>query len=96
MEKSPSFSTFGSGTGLLGGKRDRRSKESEVSVIASDEPGTPGAPKDWRASGESKESQEEEHHGDEASGRGLKGWFKKKFKAREGYNGALGFQMMDA
>ena len=97
MERSPTFSTFGSATGLLGGKGDRRSKESEVSVVASDGPVTPGAPnKDWRSSGDSKESQEDEHHHDEASGRGLKSWFKKKFKAREGYNGTLGFQMMDA
>jgi len=94
---TPTFFTFGSATGMLGDKGDRRSKESDVSVVASDAPLTPGAPrKDWRPSGDSKESQEDEHHHDEASGRGLKSWFKKKFKAREGYNGALGFQMMDA
>ena len=32
-----------------------------------------------------------------ARGGGVKGWFKKRFKAREGYDGAvLGFQTMDA
>jgi hypothetical protein len=70
---------------LLGvGAGDRASKDSEVSVVASDEPVSSGAG-----------GMEEQH--EETGGRGLKSWFKKKFKAREGYDGGeFGFQKMDA
>lgn len=82
MERSPTFATFSGATGLLGGKRHRDSKGSEVSIVASDEPLSPGVPTkgDWRTSGDSKESQGKEQQGEEVGGRGLKRWFRNKFK----------------
>ncbi|KAG9194784.1 hypothetical protein G6011_04819 [Alternaria panax] len=96
---SPTLSTFASSAGLLGigaGNREsKESKDSEVSVAVS---GEPLALKigGWRASGDSKEIPEKEPGQDVKEG-GVKGWFKKRFKAREEYkNEAFGFQRMDA
>ena len=96
LEKSPTVSTFATSVGLLSiGTRDRESKDSEASVAANDKQLSPELG-DWRTRGDSKEiSGKELVEG--ARGGGVKGWFKKRFKAREGYDGAvLRFQTMDA
>ena len=95
LEKSPTVSTFATSARLLSiGTGERESKDSETSVAASDKPLSPELG-DWR-SGDRKETSGKELV-EEAKGGGVKGWFKKRFKAREGYDGAvLGFQTMDA
>jgi hypothetical protein len=96
FERSPTFSTLASSAGSLRiGVGNRVSKDSDVSVVASDTPLSPVA-SDWPPSGDSKEGQEKEP-AEEAKEGGVKGWFKKKFKAREGYDSEVfGFQRMDA
>lgn len=96
LEKSPTVSTFATSVGLLSiGTRETESKDSETSVAASDKSPILG-PGDWRTSDDSDEISGKELV-EQAKGGGVKGWFKKRFKAREGYDGAvLGFQTMDA
>jgi hypothetical protein len=95
LEKSPTVSTFATSAGLLSiGTGERESKDSETSVAASDKPLSPELG-DWRSGDRKETSGKELVEG--AKGGGVKGWFKKRFKAREGYDGAtLGFQTMDA
>lgn len=96
LEKSPTVSTFATSVRLLSiGIRETESKDSETSVAASDKSPILG-PGDWQTSGDSDEISGKELV-EQAKGGGVKGWFKKRFKAREGYDGAvLGFQTMDA
>ena len=96
LEKSPTVSTFATSVGLLSiGIRETESKDSETSVAASDKSPILG-PGDWQTSGDGDEISGKELV-EQAKGGDVKGWFKKRFKAREGYDGAvLGFQTMDA
>ncbi|CAN9200733.1 unnamed protein product [Alternaria sp. RS040] len=96
LEKSPTVSTSATPAGLISiGTRERESKDSETSVAASDKSPIPG-PEDGRTGGDSDEISGKELV-EQAKAGGVKGWFKKRFKAREGYDGAvLGFQTIDA
>ncbi len=94
-ERSPTVSTLSS-VGVIGGNRDRESKDSEISTTASEGLVSPGAKNDCRTSCDSKESKGKEEAIEEAKGHGFRGWLKRNFKAREGYEGAFEFQMADA
>jgi hypothetical protein len=62
---------------------------------ASDEPVSPVA-KDWWGSGDSKDSQGKQEDVEDVKRGGLRGWFKRNFKPREGIDGAWDFRTVDA